>query len=71
MSAHQENYRSCEIKISEERKLTIAAKQIDYEFDSVKNKWISRYLPYSQYDSLLELAKAIVDNTEEFVNEAN
>jgi len=71
MSAHQETYRGCEIKISAEGHLTVATKPIDYEFDSSKTKWISRYLPYSQYDSLLELAKAIIDNTEEFVDGSN
>lgn len=68
MKAHQETYRGCEIDISTEARLTINAKQIDYEFDPSEKKWSTRYLPYSQYDSLLALAKAIVGDTAEFMN---
>ena len=68
MNAHQETYRGCEIEISEEGQLTIGRKQIDYEFDSTRNTWSTRYLPYSHYDSLLALAKAVVGDTAEFVN---
>lgn len=68
MNAHQETYRGCDIEISAEGQLTINAKQIDYVFDSKEKKWSTRYLPYSLYSSLLELAKAVVRDTAEFVN---
>lgn len=68
MNAHQETYRGCDIEISTKGQLTINTKQIDYEFDTIEMKWSTRYLPYSQYSSLLELAKAVVRDTAEFIN---
>lgn len=68
MGGFIETYRGCEIKIENETdlKLTINGKQIDYEHNSTVNRWSSRYLPYSDYDTLLNLARAIIRDTEEF-----
>ncbi len=66
MEPYKETYQGCKIDITSEAYLTINSKQIDYELDLSKKKWSSRYLPYSEYDSLSDLAKAIVSNTAEF-----
>jgi hypothetical protein len=66
MNPHKETFKGCEIEITGDGNMTINGKQIDYEFDSARHKWSSRYLPYSHYDSLLDLAKAVVRDTEEF-----
>lgn len=66
MTIDQDSYHGCEIEIKDESALTINGKQIDCYFDVVEKKWSSRYLPYTQYDSLNSLAKAIVRDTVEF-----
>ncbi|MFT5730864.1 MAG: hypothetical protein ACI8PB_005054 [Desulforhopalus sp.] len=66
MEPYKESYKGCEILISKNDTLSINTKLIEYEFNASDNTWYSRYLPYSQYDSLLEMAKAIVSNAAEF-----
>lgn len=68
MEPHKETYEGCEIEITSEAHLTINNKPIDYELDLSGKNWSSKYLPYSEYDSLSDLAKAIVSNTAEFAN---
>jgi hypothetical protein len=67
MKPHKETYKGCEIEISDGGNITINGKQIDYEYDAVRSKWSTRYLPYSHYDSLTDLAQAVVRDSEEFV----
>ena len=66
MSDYHETYQGCEIDIRDGSTLTINQKAIDYEHNLENQKWSSRYLPYTQYDSLIDLAQAIVRETEEF-----
>jgi hypothetical protein len=66
MSVIQQTYQGHEIKIEDDEKLTINAKEIDYMQDKALGKWFSKYLPYTQYDSLEALAKAIAVDTAEF-----
>lgn len=66
MSAHSEIYKDCTIKIMEDGQLSIDKKPIDCNYDSAEKMWYSRYLPYSQYPSQIELAKAIIASSEEF-----
>jgi len=66
MASFKETYQGCEIKIDNDTELTINGKHIDYEHNSVENKWSSRYLPYIDYDTLLDLARAIARDTVEF-----
>ena len=40
--------------------------QVPDKYDLTEKKWYTKYLPYSQYSSQLDLAKAIIANTEEF-----
>lgn len=68
MNPYIETFKGREIEISADGNVTINAKQIEYEYDSSRNKWSTRYLPYSQYDSLVDLAKAVAGDTEEFLN---
>jgi hypothetical protein len=68
MNPHKETFKGCKIEISADGDMTINAKHIDYEFDSARHKWSTRYLPYSNYDNLLDLARAVVRDTEEFAN---
>ena len=66
MSAHSEIYKDCTIEITEDGQLSIDKKLIDCKYDLTEKKWYTKYLPYSQYSSQLDLAKAIIANTEEF-----
>lgn len=68
MASHNETFEGCAIEIKDDVNLTINGKEIDYEHDNAQNKWISRYLPYTRYDSLLEMARAIARDTVEFSN---
>ncbi|GJL76152.1 hypothetical protein [Nitrosomonas sp.] len=68
MAHHKEIFEDCEIEIKDDNKLLINSKEIDYEHDRDINKWSSRYLPYTRYDSLLEMARAIAQHTVEFSN---
>jgi len=68
MNPFKETYKGREIEISADGNITINGKQIDYEFDSSRHKWSTRYFPYSQFDSLPDLAKAVAGDTEEFVS---
>lgn len=67
MNPYKENFKGREIDISADGHLTINAKQIDYEHDAHRNKWSTRYLPYSQFDSLADMARAVAGDTEEFM----
>jgi len=68
MADYRETFEGCDIEIKDDVNLTINGKEIDYEHDSTQNKWYSRYLPYTQYDSLMEMARTIVRDTVEFSN---
>jgi len=64
MSTRNETYEGCDITIEDNSKLMINDKEIDYKVEN--DKWFSKYLPYTVYDSLDEMAKAIIANTSEF-----
>ena len=66
MPAQRKTYLSRKININKNNELTINKKQIDYEHDRRERKWSSKYLPYTQYNSLLDLAKAIIRDSAEF-----
>lgn len=68
MAHHKEVFEGCDIEIKDDTNLSINGKEIECEHDGEKNKWSSKYLPYTQYDSLLEMARAIVQHTVEFSN---
>jgi hypothetical protein len=68
MSHHKEIFEGCNIEIKDDTDLSINGKEIVYEHDGTKNKFSSKYLPYTQYDSLLEMARAIARHTVEFSN---
>ncbi len=66
MTHHKETFANCVIEVKDGTHLSINGKVIDYEYDKESNKWSSRYLPYTQYDSILEMAQAIAQHTVEF-----
>lgn len=66
MADHRETYAGCEILIENDTSLTINGKMIEYTHDGNKNVWFSKYLPYTDYPSLIELARAIARDTVEF-----
>lgn len=66
MGISEEIYKNCQIHIEDGIRLYINQKEIDYDHDEDNQKWSSRYLPYTQYDSLDALARAIVSDTAEF-----
>jgi hypothetical protein len=68
MANHKEVLRGCTIEIQHDDHLTINGKEIQYEHDRADGKWSSKYLPYTKYNSLLEMARAIVRDTVEFSN---
>ncbi len=66
MPAHSEIYKDCTIEITEDDQLFINGKMIDCTYDTAMKMWYSSYLPYSQYQSQRDLAKAVIADTEEF-----
>ena len=68
MTKHTEVFENCTIEIEDDDSLRIAGKEIIYHYNSVLRKWSANYLPYMHYDSLLDLARAIVSDTVEFVD---
>lgn len=66
MASFKESYHGCEIEIENDTELTINGKQIDYQHNRIVNSWSSKYLPYTDYDTLLDLARAIARDTVEF-----
>jgi hypothetical protein len=68
MTTHTETFANHTIDIDDDGGLRIDGKEIHYEHDPVSNTWSASYLPYTQYNSLLELARAIVRDTVEFIN---
>ncbi len=71
MTHHKEIFADCVIEIRDDANLTINGKTIDFDYDSEENKWSSRYLPYTQHGSLLELAKSIAQLTADFSTQKN
>ena len=67
MAQHTEKFANCRIEIAEDDSLTIEGKEILYDYDAAAGKWSASYLPYTRYDSLLDLARAIAGDTVEFV----
>ena len=59
MTKHTETFANCTIEIEDDGSLCIAGKDINYDYDAVLKKWSASYLPYTQYESLLDLAQAI------------
>ncbi len=68
MTKHTEVFENCTIEIEDDDSLRIAGKEIIYDYDPASRKWSAGYLPYKNYDSLLDLAQAIVRDTVEFVH---
>ncbi len=68
MAKHSEIFANCTIEIEEDDSLRVAGKEINYDYDPVAQQWSASYLPYTRYDSLLELARAIAGDTVEFVD---
>lgn len=68
MANHKETFEGCVIEIKDDDTVSINGKDIQYEHDGTGNKWFSKYLPYSTYDSLLEMARAIARDTVEFTS---
>lgn len=66
MPTHTETFQGSKIEITDDHELTIDGKVIQPTFDSATQQWSSQYLPYTTYSSLLDLARAIVRDTEEF-----
>lgn len=66
MAEHRETFAGCEIVIEDDSVLTINGKIIEYTYNDAKKSWFSRYLPHTDYDSLLELGRAIARDTVEF-----
>jgi hypothetical protein len=66
MTTHTETYLGCEIEIQDDKQLKINSKLIDTDFDAERKKWSTRYLPYSEFDSLEELSRAVTRDSVEF-----
>jgi len=67
MSKHTEVANDSKIETDDYNQLTNEGKEVPYEFDEVNKKWSAHYLPYTQYDPLEELARAIATDTVEFI----
>lgn len=71
MTKHTETFANLTIEIDDDDSLRIAGKDINYDYDPVSKKWSASYLPYTQHDSLVDLARAIAGDTVEFVDSQN
>lgn len=78
MGQQREIYKGLEIVINEPpaatatagagspiRKLTIAGREIPFVQDAA-GTFYTGYLPYTTYESAMDLAKAVIEHTEEF-----
>ncbi|MEA3410857.1 MAG: hypothetical protein U9R74_04885 [Pseudomonadota bacterium] len=70
MAQYSETFQGCLIEIDDDNTLHIDGKRIDPVYDNGRGKWSSRYLPYTEYDSLIDLGQAIVRDTEEFTGDS-
>lgn len=70
MARHTETLGGTAIEIDDDAHLTIRGKDIAYEHDPDANTWSARQLPYTHYNSLIDLARALVRDTVEFVDPA-
>lgn len=66
MPTHTETFLGSKIEVTDSQELTIDGKLLQPTFDAATQQWSSQYLPYTTYSSLLDLAHAIVRDTEEF-----
>lgn len=66
MANIKETFHGCDIEIENDTELTINGKHIEYQHNVPASKWSSSYLPYHDFDSLLDLARAIARDTVEF-----
>ena len=66
MAQYSETFQGCLIEIEDNDTLRIDGKRIDPVYNESRGKWSTRYLPYTEYNSLVELGQAIVRDTEEF-----
>lgn len=65
MAEQKETFKGFEIVIDNNDNLTVHDKSIDVEQTEDGNYYTS-YLPYTQYATLMELAKHVVDKTPDF-----
>lgn len=76
MAQHREIYKGFEIVVDDPsaaaagaaspiRKLTIAGREIAFVEDA-PGSFYTGYLPYTSYESVMDLAKAVIEHTEEF-----
>jgi len=68
MSTIKELFDDCKIIIEDDKSLTINGKQIDQIYNPDSGKWVTKYLPYTEYDNLLDLAQAVIRDTVEFTH---
>lgn len=66
MGVITETFQGSTIEIENDSNLTIDGKIIQPVFNLSTQQWSANYLPYTTYPSLLDLARAIVRDTEEF-----
>lgn len=69
MLNHEEVYENTTIVIKDQT-VTLNGKYIPVEYNEVNDTWHSCYLPYSEYQSLLLLSKAISRESADFPNES-
>ena len=65
MPQEQQSYRGFEIVIDEEDNLRIDEKSIDVE-KLETGVYVTSYLPYTEYTSIMELAQNVIDLAPDF-----
>ncbi len=66
MTTVTETHHNKTINILDDKQLSIEGKSIPLDFDHETGKWSTHFLPYTQYDDLVTMAKQIIDDSEEF-----
>lgn len=65
MPQKKDIYKGFEIVTEDDSRLTIAGRRIDFE-KTVGGKYYTRILPYSEFDTLIELARHVVEDSADF-----
>lgn len=67
MPEQRETYKGKEVVANDDATwLTIGGTQVEVSLDERSGRYQTRHLPYTDYESVLELAKQMIDNVPRF-----
>ena len=73
MSEEHETYKGKDILASTDKEvqLSIGGQGVDVSRDETSGRFVTVHLPYTSYDSLIDLAKQVIDNVPDFRSDQN